>query len=427
MAYKRNSGIPMDEGGTGNTAMTAYAVVCGGTTPTGALQSVSGLGSAGQILTSNGAAALPTFQAAPASGIGTLNGDSGSATGATVTLDAYPSSGKTVTFSGSGATMTLATTDANDNTSVGSWPTGSAYTTGSRNTSLGYLSGGYITTANDNTLIGWGCGLPANGNSNTAIGSKALYACNTGSSNVAVGENAGHDFQSASYNTVVGHGALFSVLTGSRNIAIGLGGGSNYTGAESSNIIIANAGTLGESNVIRVGTSGSGSGQQNKCYIAGINGVNVGSVASVLTNSGDQLGTATITAGSGISVTPGANTITIASTATGLTWSEVTVDASFTVNTGTIANKAGLLTMTLPATAALGDIIEITNINTAVGWRIAQNANQYIRAGSTLTTTGVGGYLEATALGDSVKLVCIVAGASTGWQATSIVGNLTIV
>ena len=83
--------------------------------------------------------------------------------------------------------------------------------------------------------------------------------------------------------------------------------------------------------------------------------------------------------------------------------------------------------MTLPASGAIGDIIEITNMNTAVGWRIAQNANQYIRLGSSLTTTGVGGYLEATALGDSVKLVCMVAGASTGWICTSVLGNITIV
>jgi hypothetical protein len=389
MAYKRNSGIPMDEGGTGNTTMTAYAVVCGGTTPTGALQSVSGLGSAGQILTSNGAAALPTFQAAPASGIGTLNGDSGSATGATVDIkgNAALGAGKTLLFSGSGSTLNLSSSDGNSNMAIG-YDSGSQLSSGIRNTAYGVSSLANLTTVNYNTAIGYA----------------ALNSDVSGAS-----------------NTALGYGALYQVVSGSSNIAIGINAGSNYTGAESSNILIGVAGTNGESGVTRIG------GSQTACYIDGIDGVNVGSVATVVTESGDKLGTATITAGSGISVTPGANTITIASTATGLIWSEVTVDASFTVNTGTIANKAGLLTMTLPATAALGDIIEITNINTAVGWRIAQNANQYIRAESTLTTTGVGGYLEATALGDSVKLVCIVAGASTGWQALSMVGNLTIV
>lgn len=66
-----NSGIPIEieKGGTKNSAFTAYEVVCGGTTTTGALQSVGGLGTATQILTSNGAAALPTFQAAPTGNI----------------------------------------------------------------------------------------------------------------------------------------------------------------------------------------------------------------------------------------------------------------------------------------------------------------------------------------------------------------------
>ena len=51
-------------GGTGVTSNTAYAVLCGGTTSTNPVQSIAGVGSAGQVLTSNGAGALPTFQAA---------------------------------------------------------------------------------------------------------------------------------------------------------------------------------------------------------------------------------------------------------------------------------------------------------------------------------------------------------------------------
>lgn len=49
-------------GGTGGTSFTAYAVITGGTTSTGNLQSVASVGTAGQVLTSNGAGALPTFQ-----------------------------------------------------------------------------------------------------------------------------------------------------------------------------------------------------------------------------------------------------------------------------------------------------------------------------------------------------------------------------
>lgn len=51
-------------GGTGNTTFTAYSVICAGTTDTGTFQNVSGLGTAGFVLTSNGAGALPSWQAA---------------------------------------------------------------------------------------------------------------------------------------------------------------------------------------------------------------------------------------------------------------------------------------------------------------------------------------------------------------------------
>ena len=51
-------------GGTGVASTTAYALLAGGTTPTGALQSLSGVGTTGQVLVSNGAGQLPTWQTA---------------------------------------------------------------------------------------------------------------------------------------------------------------------------------------------------------------------------------------------------------------------------------------------------------------------------------------------------------------------------
>lgn len=52
-------------GGSGLSAMSTYQLIAGGTTSTNALQQVS-IGSAGQVLTSNGPGALPTFQAGAA-------------------------------------------------------------------------------------------------------------------------------------------------------------------------------------------------------------------------------------------------------------------------------------------------------------------------------------------------------------------------
>lgn len=53
--------LVVGNGGTGKTSFTTYGVVCGGTTATGALQNISA-GTSGQVLTSAGAAALPSFQ-----------------------------------------------------------------------------------------------------------------------------------------------------------------------------------------------------------------------------------------------------------------------------------------------------------------------------------------------------------------------------
>lgn len=131
--------------------------------------------------------------------------------------------------------------------------------------------------------------------------------------------------------------------------------------------------------------------------------------------------------GMGIAITNGAGSITVSAWGGGVSWTVETVDLSFTANKGIIANKAGLLTVTLPATGAIGDILQITGINTAVGWRIAQNANQRIHVGAVSSTVGIGGYVESTAIRDAVKLVCVVAGASTEWQALSVIGNLTVV
>ena len=55
--------LPVANGGTGIATATAYSVVFAGTTSTGAFQAAAGPGTATHVLTSNGAGALPTFQA----------------------------------------------------------------------------------------------------------------------------------------------------------------------------------------------------------------------------------------------------------------------------------------------------------------------------------------------------------------------------
>jgi hypothetical protein len=107
------------------------------------------------------------------------------------------------------------------------------------------------------------------------------------------------------------------------------------------------------------------------------------------------------------------------------TWSIKTADLNpIVVDNGYIANKAGVLTFTLPATCAVGKTFRITGMNTALGWKIAQNAGQQIFFGNAATTSGATGYLQSSATYDAVELVCNVV--DTSWIVTSCIGNITV-
>lgn len=54
--------LSVSRGGSGRASATPFGVICGGTVPDGPHQSVVGVGTAGQKLTSNGPGALPTWQ-----------------------------------------------------------------------------------------------------------------------------------------------------------------------------------------------------------------------------------------------------------------------------------------------------------------------------------------------------------------------------
>ncbi len=201
-------------------------------------------GTAGFVLTAN-SGAPPSWQASGGGGGGitTIAGDSGSATGSTVTITAGTSSrhcGVSVSFSGSSSTLTLNLSDSNANTALGN---------GSGSPSL--------------TL----------GQNNISVGNLCLVSLTSGSNNQGYGVSA-----------------LQNLITGGSNTAFGFNAGSAYTSSESNNIVIGNTGVISDSNVIRIGTSGSGTGQQNACYIAGITGATV-TGAAVLCSTAGLLGT----------------------------------------------------------------------------------------------------------------------------------------
>jgi hypothetical protein len=134
---------------------------------------------------------------------------------------------------------------------------------------------------------------------------------------------------------------------------------------------------------------------------------------------------ATLTAGVGITVTNGTGTITIAGTGGGLAWTDVTgTTQAMAVNNGYFADNAGLVTLTLPSTAALGSVMAVVGKG-AGGWKLAQNASQTVHFGIVNTTTGTGGSLASTNQYDVVYIVCSTA--NTDFVVTSSIGNLTVV
>ena len=135
---------------------------------------------------------------------------------------------------------------------------------------------------------------------------------------------------------------------------------------------------------------------------------------------------ATLTAGPGVSIANGAGSITISGTGSGIGWTEVTgTTQAMVADSAYVANNAGLVTLTLPATAAFGTAIVVLGKG-AGGWTIAQNANQNIQVGSSSSTVGVGGSVSSTNRYDSISMICITA--NTTWSMYGAPqGNLTIV
>jgi len=207
------------------------------------------------MVTINSATDQLGVAAIPSSGIVTLNGNSGSATGSTVTVSA--TSGKTVLFTGSGSTLSFTVSDASLNTLMGT---------------------------------GAGTGGTISGSYNTSLGVNSAFLLSSGSGNVYVGRDSGYYNSSGNYNTIMGHNTEFlSGFTGSYNACFGYQSNTQYSSTESSNININTAGTNGDSNTLRIGSgTGSGTLALNRAFISGIQGT-TGTGTAVGVTSSDQL------------------------------------------------------------------------------------------------------------------------------------------
>lgn len=150
-----------------------------------------------------------------------------------------------------------------------------------------------------------------------------------------------------------------------------------------------------------------------------ITGTSGGAVGSDTNRNINLLGTNVTVAG-----TPSSHTLLLTANMGVVSWHSITTNTPLAVNTGYICMGGTNLQLTLPASSSVGDTIEIT-LDGSISFVIKQNAGQQIRYGDRETAVGTGGQLISMNPGDSVRLVCSIA--STRWNATSTMGNLTVV
>lgn len=240
------------------------------------------------------------------------------------------------------------------------------------------------TFGTDNYFFGVGAG---NGTlslamNNVGIGSNALTSLTTGSQNLALGDSAGDALAAGSDNVIAGYNAGSTLAgddntilgseaavflgDGDCNIIIGSDAGVLYSSTESSNIIIGNSGETGDNNVMRLGTDGTNQCEVDETYIAGIyqrlpsstseltltdadgEMTTIGTTANngevLIGSTGSIPAWNTISAGTGINITNGPNSITITNTGSTLqstgTWTPVFSWANQTVPPNYVINLA---------------------------------------------------------------------------------------
>lgn len=147
---------------------------------------------------------------------------------------------------------------------------------------------------------------------------------------------------------------------------------------------------------------------------------NVAAVSLLGNPTGSPASPSEITLGSGLQFSG----TTLISTGT-LAYNTVAgTSQSAAVNNGYVTNNGSLCTVTLPAAASVGDVVEVQGLG-AGGWKLAQNSGQLVYCpNGAVTTTGTGGSLASTNQYDFLRVRCIVA--NTTWSIQSVTNNITV-
>lgn len=351
--------LPVANGGTGSTSLTANNVLLGN--GTSAFQVVAP-GTSGNVLTSNG---TTWTSAAPAA---TLSG---------VTQSVSPFE-----------------------------------------TALGHQAGN-VTTGVNNTWIGYQAGLlNTSGTNNTAVGFQALDANTTGGFNVAIGRNALGANTTASRNIAIGCQALLNNLTGSDSVAIGDGAlqnnDANYNVAVGAGALNANTTGVNNSSLGYYALGVNTTGDRNVAlgYTAGYS-VSTGTQNTLIGTAAGWSGTNNLTTGSN-NIIIGYNAAASSATVS----NEVTIGNTSITSTrlrGMVELNAAMFeAATITATAATGTInfdartqsVLYYTSNASANWTLNIRAASGVSLDSVMTT------------GESMTVAFLVTNGATAYYQT---------
>lgn len=182
---------------------------------------------------------------------------------------------------------------------------------------------------------------------------------------------------------------------------------------------------------LTVTSFGAGVVQSNS---SGVLASSNGSNGQVIIGGGSAPAWASLTAGTNITLTPGANTLTIAASGgggTGITWNVVadpTTTVTMVANNGYIYTGTMGVQFTLPATSAVGSLLYVTSAKTAtVNWGlinvgVGQSVVYTDSSATDFTTSALGSVDALGGTYTSIELVCTIANIS--WTVLSNTGTL---